>query len=87
MSVMNAGARTVSGDHFPSKKALRAALAADPSEVVFYSTSPMGPHANESFRGNEVPADVTLSLVGPDPYTSRTWYGTGVHGGTGFTVK
>lgn len=67
MSYINVGA----SDGFKTKKALKEALAADPSKVHFYGTSPFTP-----FSGTVLdlqPGD-SLQVVGPDPYTSRKWF-------------
>ncbi len=71
---MNVGARSISTSaNYPSKAALRRALQADPSDVLFYSTSDFTPGA---FRATEVPFGETLYVVGPDPYTSRKYFAT-----------
>lgn len=57
----------------PTKKGLRAAIAANPSRVVLIATSVFG---NE-YRGrlSEAPAG-TYYVVGPDAYRDRSWYAT-----------
>ena len=78
---MNVEARTVSGQEFPSKAALKRAILADPTDVVFTSTSAFTPGA---FRASEAPASERLDVVGPNAYTNRRYYGTvtRVPGGT-----
>jgi hypothetical protein len=59
--------------HRPAtKKALKTAIAEDPGSVVLEATSMFG---NE-YGGPVVNApDGNYFVVGPDPYTSRKWYG------------
>lgn len=54
-----------------TKKALREAVAIG-KRVYFYGTSELGPR----YEGylDEVPVGVSLSVVGPNPYTNRRWY-------------
>jgi hypothetical protein len=76
---MNIGARSVStGADYPSKAALKRAIAADPSDVLFYSTEMFTVLSVSEFRASEIPADVTdtMYLTGPDPYRSRKYYAT-----------
>jgi hypothetical protein len=54
-----------------TKKALREAVKAG-TGVYFYGTSAMGPQY-EGYVA-DVPVGVSLSVVGPDPYTDRRWY-------------
>jgi hypothetical protein len=85
MSYINVGAR-VNGARPASKKALREALKDNPGSVTFDGTSPFG----EQFSGTvrSIPADATLSVVGPDPYTSRKWYASVTRDAAGkITVK
>jgi hypothetical protein len=62
-----------SGALFPSKAAMKRAIAADVKSVLFRSVPSLG----GSFWGtaDQVPAGTTLVVVGPDPETSRKWYG------------
>ena len=70
MRYANAGVRE---PHNKSKKMLKAGLQ-HPENVVFYST--------EGFSGVQVGkasemepgADVSISVVGPNPYLKRDWY-------------
>ena len=65
------------GGLFASKAALRRAYDADPGSVRFDSVSPMGTQFNGYVRTPEdLPAGLKLTLVGPDPFTDRRWYGT-----------
>jgi hypothetical protein len=82
MSWINTGAR-VNGARPRTKAALKRALEHEPEAVTFDVTSALGP------RGSEVitPATIgtsTLSVCGPDPYATRTWYATvAISGRTG----
>jgi hypothetical protein len=78
---MNVEARTVSGQEYPSKAALKRAILADPTDVVFRSTSAFTPG---EFRASEAPALERLDVVGPNAATSRKYYAnvTRVPGGT-----
>lgn len=67
------------GARFPvegkaTKKALKEALAADPTQVRLYATSSMGPQFNDT--ADQLPDDMSFNVVGPDPYTKRDWYAT-----------
>ncbi len=65
-----------------SKKAVREAIAADPSRVTIEATSMFG---NE-YDGPVADApNGRYTFVGPDPYTSRKFYGTIVK--TGDSIK
>lgn len=75
MGYVNVGAY-VDGRRPKSKKAVREALADNPLRVHFDVTSGLGSHAGRTFQGDQVPLGVTLSLVGPDPYTDRRFYGS-----------
>lgn len=69
-----------------TKKALKEAAKADPADVTFYSTSQLGAVFNG--RLTEIPLGVTLSVVGPDPYTARNWYASITRDASGkITVK
>ena len=74
MTYMNVGAY-VDGVRPKSKKALKEALAANPASVTFDGTSPMGPQ-HDDLSGTCVPEELILSVVGPDPFTKRSWYAT-----------
>jgi hypothetical protein len=57
-----------------TKKALRDAAKAGGEDVVFYSTAAEWFGSQWEGRLSEIPEGVSLSVVGPDPYTSRRWY-------------
>jgi hypothetical protein len=60
----------VGGTKPATKKALREAVASTPERVRFYDTSMIdnrGDVGIEDLRPNDV-------IVGPDPYTKRSWY-------------
>ena len=60
------------GERPKTKKALKEAMRDDPASVVFDPTAAFG--TQEFIRGDDVPSGVVLVVVGPDPYTKRTWY-------------
>jgi hypothetical protein len=74
----------VAGRRPASKKALKEAVAADPSKVSAEATSFFG---NE-FRGpiTDLPVGGKVVFVGPDPYTKRNFFGTLTRTATGFKV-
>jgi hypothetical protein len=74
MASINVGAY-VDGKRPVSKAALKRALADAPESVEFDTTSMFDGGAGP-YSGTELPVGVTLSVVGPDPYTRRNWYGT-----------
>lgn len=55
-----------------TKKALKEAVKAAPQTVMFES---VGGH-NADFCGGieDIPEGTTLTVVGPDPFTKRSWY-------------
>lgn len=75
----------VDGRRPASKKAIKEALAADPSRVELEGTSMFG---NE-YSGPvlSMPESTTAYFVGPDPYTSRKFYGQIVRKGDKVTVR
>jgi hypothetical protein len=82
MSYINCGATTVTGERFKSKAALKRAMDADPSKVMFYGTAQtLGPALGNvgTVTGNmldeALPEGTTLVVVGPDPERLRNWYG------------
>jgi hypothetical protein len=81
MSYINVGAWTRDGSRPQSKKAMKDALKADPTAIRFEGTAIHGP----AFEGtaDEIPIGVSLSVVGPDPFTSRRWYATVTRTATG----
>lgn len=58
---------------FPTKTAARRAI---PANVEFYVTDAFGPNADKVLTPDELDISVMYSVVGPNPYTSRKWYGT-----------
>jgi hypothetical protein len=74
MSYVNVGAY-VDGKRPATKAALKRALAENPASVEFDGTSPLGPQYSD-LSGVNVPEGVSLTVVGPDPFTSRKFYAT-----------
>lgn len=72
MAFINCGA-FINGERVKTKKALKEALKADPCVVTFDATSAF--ESNRTIYGDSLPVGDTLVVVGPDPYTSRKWYG------------
>jgi hypothetical protein len=73
---MNVTATTVAGEIYASKAALRRALAADPSDVLFTQTSAFAT-TDLTFRASEMPFGVRLDIVGPSAYV-RKYYANAV---------
>ena len=72
-------------EHRPaSKKAIKEAVAADPASVEIESTSIFGGYSGPV---TELPLGESVTFVGPDPYTSRKFYGTITRTAKGVTVK
>lgn len=71
---VTAGAQDRDGNRFTSKKALKEALAANPSEVVFDITDAFHEELGDLLCADSLPADVTVQVAGPDPYTARRWF-------------
>lgn len=69
---INVGAKNAAGDRIPTKKALMEALKKSPAEVVFDPTSMFG--RQQDIRGDEIPENSVLSVVGPDPEKNRRWF-------------
>lgn len=74
MSYVTAGAQDREGNRFPSKKALKAALAASPSEVMFDVTDMFHPELPGLLCADSIPEGVKVQVAGPDPYTKRNWF-------------
>lgn len=72
MKYINVGAEGPKGN-FPTKKALGAQLAKDPSSVYIYGTSFFEPYEGHA---HTLPEGIRFSVVGPDPQTNRKWYAT-----------
>lgn len=68
-----------------SKKAIREAIAADPSSVYIEATA----LATVEYDGpaTEMPEGTTIYFVGPDPYKTRNFYGQISRRGDKITVK
>lgn len=82
MSFINCGVMTTDGQRFKSKAALKRAMEADPSKVMFYGTAQeLGQQLGNvgTVTGNmldeALPEGTTLVVVGPDPERLRNWYG------------
>jgi hypothetical protein len=76
-SYVNVGAVKLA-DRSPilTKKALKALLADEPGEVLFFNTAlGLGP-GNQEYRADELDPQYSYQVCGPDPYTSRKWYAT-----------
>lgn len=77
MSYINAGVK-INGEHAKSKKAIKDALTSNPASVLFYTTSPFG--RSFSVTADNLDTELNcinkLSIVGPDPFNNRKWYGT-----------
>jgi hypothetical protein len=71
---INSGAQDLNGQRIKTKRALKAALAADPSSVRFDATALNA--SGQIYRADELGFGDSLMVVGPDPYTSRKWYAT-----------
>lgn len=63
-----------SGEVIKTKAELKRLVSADPDNVYFYSTGMAGKQFNGKL--SELHSTETLTVVGPDPYTNRTWYAT-----------
>jgi hypothetical protein len=87
----NVGAKADSDntDNFdiPTKKALKALIAATPAKVILYSTDAMGPNYRRTWSADKLDIGVKYSVTGPNPYKSRKWYATIERTATGVTVK
>lgn len=72
---VNVGVRyTTDSSDIPTKKALKAALASEPDNVDFYTTSEFS--AKYGFTGANLADHTKYAVTGPNPYTSRKWYAT-----------
>ena len=75
----------INGRRPKSKKEVKEAVAADPASVVLERTAWIG---NSEHDGPVTDApDGTYNFVGPDPYTSRKFYGNVVVNGGEVKVK
>ncbi|MFJ1700443.1 hypothetical protein ACIOHC_36230 [Streptomyces sp. NPDC088252] len=73
MGYINVGAY-IDGERPKTKKALTDALANNPGSVRFDRTSPLDGSDGKAIAGDAIPETDTLTVTGPDPYTSRKWY-------------
>lgn len=84
MAFIEVGATAAgTGALFPSKAAIKRAWAADPASVIFTSVGSVmdGGRQGAAFRGpvtgpESLPENTKLTLVGPDPFRQRNYYGT-----------
>jgi len=74
-SYYNCGAFGPEARRVATKKQLKELLASVPDEVYFDGTAAFFQDV-EGYRAPELPEGVVLSVVGPDPYTTRKWYAT-----------
>lgn len=72
MSYINVGAY-VNGIRPKTKKALREALAANPTAVEFDGTA-LGQEGHRFTAEHTVASGDVLQVCGPDPYRDRKWY-------------
>lgn len=75
----------VGGKRPKSKKEVKEAIAADPSKVRVEATSLFGNEYDGPVSG--IVAGASITFVGPDPHTSRKFYGTIKKTDKGFTVS
>lgn len=75
MIYINVGA-FINGERAVSKKAVREALESDPDSVEFDCTELLTAFRGAVFSPEEIQPDWRLTVVGPDPYTRRNFYGT-----------
>lgn len=80
MAFTEVRATDYAGGLFKSKAAMKRAVEADPRKVRFESVSPMGQQwsgtAQEFLWSDRAAAGLKLTVVGPNPFTDRSWYGT-----------
>jgi hypothetical protein len=69
-----------------TEQELRDALAENPGAVVFDSTTALGPRKGAVFAADDIPAGVSMSVCGPDPYARREWWLQVVRGSDGKPV-
>lgn len=82
MEHINVGA-SIDGERPESKAALKRALADTPGKVWFDATTAIGPRVGARFNALDIPEGVVLNVTGPNPYTSRRWYGNATRGEDG----
>ncbi|QNK82611.1 hypothetical protein [Nakamurella sp. PAMC28650] len=66
------GALDAEGHRVMTKRALREMLAIDPAQVKFDCTGLRD--EGRIIKGDSIPPGMTLVVVGPDPFTKRSWY-------------
>lgn len=75
MSYVNVGVRDLIGQDIPTKSALKRMIAEDPSSVLIYQTTVGKEHDWPSrTHVSDVSETEHYSVVGPNPYTKRSWY-------------
>lgn len=62
----------VDGARPKTKKALTEALRDNPASVRFDRTALFD--EGDNIKGDDIPAEITLTVTGPDPFTARRWY-------------
>jgi hypothetical protein len=73
MRYINCGVMdAVSRERILTKKRLKELAVLEPARLLFDPTSIY--EKQGVIRGDTVPADVHLSVCGPDPYCNRTWW-------------
>lgn len=78
------GVYLANGTRPATKKALREALAENPSRVSLEATSLFGDEYDGPADG--LPDGMTVYIVGPDPYRRRNWYANLTRGKDGRLV-
>jgi hypothetical protein len=58
----------------PTKAALKLAIKEAPHTVYLYDTAAMKEWQKFSGYADQLPEDITFNVVGPDPFTDRSWY-------------
>lgn len=78
MPFIEVKATDYAGGLFKSKAAMKRAIEADPARVFFEAVQGLGPkwYGTAAEFLADGPANTKLTVVGPDPYTDRRWYGT-----------
>lgn len=74
MHYINVGAYS-DNQRIPTKSALKRLIKESPESVRFDQTSALGNNGMPRLISMRMlNPNITLSVVGPDPYTSRKWY-------------
>ena len=74
MAYVNVGVKTADNREYPTKAALKQAVATNPERVLVYSTSYIT-EIIQTFVPKLSTSD-KYSVTGPNPYNSRKWYAT-----------